>query len=53
VQDVISFLEGRPDRVVRDLRGQMQEAAEDLNFERAAKLRDELRGLRELQIFRY
>ncbi len=30
----------------------MKAAAKDLDFERAAALRDEIRSLRELQIFR-
>ena len=30
----------------------MKAAAKELDFERAAQIRDELRGLRELQIFR-
>ena len=35
-----------------DLEKSMKAAAKDLDFERAAQLRDELRSLRELQIFR-
>jgi excinuclease ABC subunit B len=47
----------RPDtetlrRRIQDLEKAMKAAARDLDFERAASLRDELRGLRELQIFR-
>ncbi len=30
----------------------MKASAKELDFERAAQIRDELRGLRELQIFR-
>ena len=37
---------------IADLEKQMRAAAKELDFERAAALRDELRGLRELQIFR-
>jgi excinuclease ABC subunit B len=40
-------------RRIADLEKAMKAAARELDFERAAKLRDELRGLRELQIFRY
>ncbi|GIX29595.1 MAG: UvrABC system protein C [Porticoccaceae bacterium] len=43
------FLEGRSDRVLRDLERRMAEAAESLEFERAAALRDQLAALRELQ----
>ncbi|HKF43017.1 MAG TPA: excinuclease ABC subunit UvrB [Thermoanaerobaculia bacterium] len=39
-------------RRIADLEKAMKAAAKELDFERAAKLRDELRGLRELQIFR-
>ena len=37
---------------VTELEKAMRAAAKDLDFERAAEIRDELRGLRELQIFR-
>jgi excinuclease ABC subunit B len=37
---------------ITELEGEMYAAAKDLDFERAAALRDELRSLRELQIFR-
>ena len=39
-------------RRISELERAMKAAAKELDFERAAKLRDELRGLRELQIFR-
>jgi excinuclease ABC subunit B len=37
---------------IADLEKAMKSAAKDLDFEKAAELRDELRSLRELQIFR-
>ena len=37
---------------IADLEKAMRAAAKELDFERAAEIRDELRGLRELQIFR-
>jgi excinuclease ABC subunit B len=37
---------------IGELEKEMKAAAKELDFERAAQIRDELRGLRELQIFR-
>lgn len=48
VRDTCLFLEGRQDSIARRLEGQMQEAAESLEFERAAKLRDQLLSIRKL-----
>jgi len=48
VRDVIAFLQGQPEKVVRDLRVQMDRAAEDLNFERAARLRDQIQAVEEV-----
>lgn len=45
VEDTRQLLSGRIDPLVRRLRGQMQEAAEALDFERAARLRDLVREL--------
>ncbi|WP_322817462.1 excinuclease ABC subunit UvrC [Tepidiforma sp.] len=45
IQQVILFLEGRADDVLHRLRRQMDEAAEHLEFERAAQLRDQLRAI--------
>jgi len=45
IRQVILFLEGKQTEVVSDLRRQMEEAAEKLNFERAAVLRDHLRAI--------
>ena len=42
------FLEGRTAAVERELAAQMSEAAESLNFERAAKLRDVLLAVRKV-----
>jgi excinuclease ABC subunit B len=39
-------------RQITELEKAMRAAAKELDFERAAEIRDELRGLRELQIFR-
>ncbi len=45
VGQVIMFLEGRSEDVVRDLRRQMDGASEALQFERAARLRDQVRAI--------
>lgn len=46
VDDFCDFLAGRTDRMVRDLERRMQDAAEDLDFETAARLRDDVQALR-------
>lgn len=45
IESVCRFLEGKSDQIVRDLRHRMQQAADELNFERAAYLRDQLRAI--------
>jgi len=45
IQQVILFLEGKADDVLRRLRKQMDDAAERLQFERAAQLRDQIRAI--------
>ena len=45
IEDVILFLEGKSDDVLRRLRKQMEEAADALAFERAAMMRDQLRAI--------
>ncbi|MBI2765679.1 MAG: excinuclease ABC subunit UvrC [Chloroflexi bacterium] len=45
IEDVILFLEGKSDDVLRRLRKQMEDAAERMEFERAAILRDQLRAI--------
>ena len=42
IEQVILFLEGKTSRVVTGIRRRMRQAAEDLEFERAAVLRDQL-----------
>lgn len=42
VKDLGAFLEGRGDEVTKRIRQRMEAAAEDLQFERAAELRDQL-----------
>ncbi len=46
VADLIAFLDGETDDVVDDLEGRMREAAENYEFELAARLRDQLGSVR-------
>ncbi|GCE25999.1 UvrABC system protein C [Dictyobacter alpinus] len=45
IKQVLLFLEGRHDEVLKDLQAQMEKAAEDLNFEEAARLRDRIQAV--------
>lgn len=45
IEQVILFLEGKSDDVLRRLKGQMDDAAEKLEFERAAMIRDQVKSL--------
>lgn len=45
IDQVCLFLEGRQDRIIPGLEARMQEAAQALEFERAARLRDQVRAL--------
>ncbi|MBF6176720.1 excinuclease ABC subunit UvrC [Nocardia blacklockiae] len=44
-EDFCDFLSGKTDRMVRELKRQMQTAAADLDFETAARLRDDVQAL--------
>ena len=46
VDDFCEFLSGRTDRMMRELERRMETAADDLAFEKAARLRDDLGALR-------
>ncbi|MFC9788340.1 excinuclease ABC subunit UvrC [Rhodococcus sp. NPDC127528] len=46
VEDFCDFLAGRTDKLVRELEVRMQCASDDLDFETAARLRDDLGALR-------
>ncbi|MGV0719018.1 excinuclease ABC subunit UvrC [Mycolicibacterium sp. XJ662] len=46
VLDFCDFLAGKTDRLVRDMEQQMNRAAEELDFERAARLRDNISALK-------
>jgi excinuclease ABC subunit C len=45
VDDLIAFLEGKRDRLLRDLSRRMQQAARGKRFEDAARLRDQIQAL--------
>jgi excinuclease ABC subunit C len=47
-RDVEAFLNGRQEQIIKKLRLEMEEAAEGLEFERAARLRDRLQGVEEV-----
>jgi excinuclease ABC subunit C len=46
VNDFCDFLAGKTDRLARDMEQQMNEAAAELDFERAARLRDNISALK-------
>jgi excinuclease ABC subunit C len=46
VLDFCDFLAGRTDRLAKDMEQQMTAAAEELDFERAARLRDDISALK-------
>ncbi|MGE5617792.1 MAG: excinuclease ABC subunit UvrC [Sphingomonadaceae bacterium] len=48
IQQVVLFLEGKQERIIEDLREKMEQAAEELNFEHAARLRDRIRSLEKI-----
>jgi excinuclease ABC subunit C len=45
IKQVILFLEGRQEQVVRELRRKMEQAAKELRFEKAAFLRDQFQAV--------
>ncbi|KUK40590.1 MAG: UvrABC system protein C, partial [Clostridia bacterium 62_21] len=48
IREVCLFLEGRHEDLVKDLTARMQEAAEHLEFERAAELRDQIQAIEQV-----
>jgi len=45
MKQVVLFLEGKQDRVIRSLESKMEKAAEGLDFEKAAQIRDQLQAI--------
>ncbi|MEG6510512.1 excinuclease ABC subunit UvrC [Desulforamulus ruminis] len=48
VNEVVLFLEGRQEDLIKRLRQRMEEAAENLEFEKAAELRDQVRAVEKI-----
>jgi excinuclease ABC subunit C len=48
IKQLVLFLEGRQERVARQLESKMNKASEALDFETAARLRDQLQAVREV-----
>jgi excinuclease ABC subunit C len=53
VRDARLFLEGRTNQVIDELVARMEQASSQLEFERAAKLRDQIAALRRIQEKQY
>jgi excinuclease ABC subunit C len=49
IDEVLLFLEGRPDEVMKHVKEQMEQASSNLDFERAAELRDALAHLQQME----
>ncbi|MDA0589284.1 MAG: excinuclease ABC subunit UvrC [Planctomycetota bacterium] len=50
VQRLRMFLDGKKDRLLKDLNSEMQQASKELKFERAARIRDEIKALEDLHL---
>ncbi|MEN6418708.1 MAG: excinuclease ABC subunit UvrC, partial [Clostridiaceae bacterium] len=48
LDEVLSFLSGKTDEIIRSLTAQMESAAESMDFEHAASLRDRIRAIESL-----
>ena len=48
LEEILAFLNGRHEDVIRGLRAQMLEASKDLQFERAAQLRDRINAMEQV-----
>ena len=48
IDQIALFFEGKQDGLIKRLRNEMEEAAENLQFEQAARLRDQLQGLEQI-----
>ncbi len=50
IADILTFLSGRQDELINTLQSKMAQAANDLQFERAAELRDQIQSLKNLTV---
>ena len=49
LEEVLSFLGGNTEQVLKSIEGRMKDAAADMDFERAAMLRDRIRAIKSLE----
>ena len=45
IDEIINLLEGKTDKIIKELEEQMKEASQKLNFEKAAELRDRIQSI--------
>jgi excinuclease ABC subunit C len=45
IRQIIQFLEGKQDRIIRSLQSRMGKASESLNYEKAGQIRDQLQAI--------
>lgn len=50
VRDIILFLEGKQEDLIKTLEVKMNQAAENMEFERAAELRDQINAVRQVMV---
>ncbi|MGL6096269.1 MAG: excinuclease ABC subunit UvrC, partial [Fimbriiglobus sp.] len=50
IRKLVMILEGRKDKLLREMDAQMREASAAMQFEKAARLRDEIAALRKLEL---
>jgi len=48
IRQIVLFLEGKQEKVIREVEGRMEEAVRGLDFEKAALLRDRIRAVRQV-----
>ncbi len=48
IRQVVLFLEGKQERVVKELKTQMERASENLDYEKAARLRDQIQAVEQV-----